>query len=155
MKKIALGLALCLAPFSASATAPDIWKNPPLAADQSLPHGLELISGHAVITHPEQNKTHDPTQSFVIKVPSTSAHESWWGDQYAEQLKSLGWKGVDVPPLKILNRQNGPCTEQMILISLNPNSHNSPILNNSNLSEMEYSAVAFNYKASGTCKTDE
>jgi hypothetical protein len=139
-----------------SAADQDMWKNPPLAADQTLPHGLELLPGHALITNSELSERQDANTSFTIKVPSTSAHKMWWSEQYAAQLARLGWNILTLPtPLKMANRQIGQCTEQMMLTSLDPNSHNSPMLKNSNMPEIEFSAVAFTYSKSGSCETGE
>lgn len=143
-------------PETPTATEQALWKNPPLAADQSLPHGLRLLPGHSVIGTPEQTEVQGSKTNFVVKVPNTSAHNMWWSEQYAEQLERLGWRVLgSPPPLKMLNRQDEQCKEQMILISLDPNSVKSPMLKGSNLPEIEFSALAFNYTSSGTCKTDE
>lgn len=142
-------------PKTPTASEQDFLKNPPLAEDQTLPHGLQLLPGHAVITNPEQSETHEPNQNFVVKVPSTSGHDSWWAEQYAQQLKNFGWTATNIPSLHILNRVDGQCNEQMILISLDPNSQNSPMFKNSNMPEIEYSAVVFNYSNSGECSAND
>lgn len=156
MKAIITAIALCLVPFAAAAEFdPEFLKNPPLAKDQTLPHGLRLLAGHDVIAHREQAGAQDRKKSFSVKVPSTSGHEAWWADQYVQQLENLGWTAVDSPPIKILTRQKEKCSEQMIIISLNPNSRNSPMFKNSNVPEIEFSAVAFNYNNSGECIKDD
>ena len=143
-------------PETEATTDPELWKNPPLAEDQSLPHGLRLLPGHALIANTEQKQAKDSQTSFVVKVPNTSAHDMWWSEQYAEQLERLGWRvSASLSPLKRLNRLSGDCNERMFLLSLGPNSIKSPMLKGSNLPELEFSALAFNRSYSGTCKPDE
>ena len=155
MKKIVTVFALCLAASTAAATDQKVWKDAPLAADQSLPHGLALLPGNFVIYDPDQLEQPDPEKAFVVKVPSASGHESWWSDQYVQQLETLGWSVLGLPPpLKMLNRQKGQCKEQMVLISLGPNSRMSPMLKGSNIPKLEFDVVAFNYSSAGTCGTD-
>ena len=64
-------------PETEATTDPELWKNPPLAEDQSLPHGLRLLPGHALIANTEQKQAKDSQTSFVVKVPNTSAHDMW------------------------------------------------------------------------------
>lgn len=154
MKKIVTVLALCLIPLSAAATEQKVWKDAPLAPDQSLPHGLNLLPGHYVVYDPDQKEILDPEKGFGIKVPSSSGHKGWWSEQYVQQLEALGWTAsMAMHPMRMMNRQIDQCREQMILLSLGPDSHKSGLLKNSDMPIFEFNLVAFSYSNSGTCET--
>ena len=162
MRKIVTILALCLFPLTGSATEAINLRDAQLAADQSLPHGLTLLADNYILefpNHPEppvsnQSSSAASQQTFHVKVPNPSSFESWWSEQYAEQLKSMGWAGFDMPEMHILTRQKDECSERMIVLALGPNSRNSPLLKGSAIPEMDFHAVVFNYSATGTCETD-
>jgi hypothetical protein len=154
MRKILCIFAACVLSTTALAAEKKVWKDAPLAPDQSLPHGLVLLPGSHVVHDPD-TPSPDRNKGFAIKVPSSSGHQDWWGDQYAMQLQALGWKhSAAIPPLQMLNRQKANCNEQMIIIALGPNTKDTGVLKGSDVPQFEFDLLAFNYSANGDCKSN-
>jgi len=144
-----IGLFLSAAP----AQAQIVHQTPPLADDQSLPLGLTLVLGtQRTATKNPNQKTETPLE-FAVLTPPPSAYDNWWTDLYVAQLEDLGWKSMGgAPPITPLVRETGKCREDIMLITMGPQTKDITHAETKESVAFEFNFIGFKYRKSEACK---
>jgi len=144
-----IGLLLSAAP----AQAQIVHQTPPLADDQSLPLGLTLVPGTQRTATKNPNLKTTTSLEFAVLTPPPSAYDNWWTDLYVAQLENLGWKSMGgAPPLTPLYRESGKCREDILLITMGPQTKDITNADTKESIVFEFNFIGFKYRKSEACK---
>ena len=89
--------------------------------------GLDIVPGTALITEKrcQTNTQENPDErKLCIDIPDNPSYQTWWQDQYSDQLIAMGWKSMGNMPRAPYNMQmlNGTlaksCASQMIILTI-------------------------------------